>query len=109
MEKINKFVKKIPVWGIVIDQWAGGTGLPDQGGAHPIAGVLKNVVMWLTYIFGFLGIIAFIIAGFLYLTAAGDTGRIEQSKKAVTYAIIGIVIGLIGLIAIKTIDSLLRG
>jgi len=109
VEKINKFVKKIPLWGIVIDQWAGGTGLPDQGGSHPIAEVLRNVVMWLTYIFGFLAIIAFIIAGFLYLTAGGDTGKIEQSKKAVTYAIIGIVVGLIGLIAIKTIDFLLRG
>lgn len=112
LSKTGDWVKKsIYLYGPVMDNWSGVGGVPDpkSESGHPIADVLMRVLMWLLGIFGFLALIAFIIAGVLYLTAQGDYRKIEQAKKATYYAIIGIVIGLIGLIVVRTIDSLLRG
>ncbi|MCX6721091.1 MAG: pilin [Candidatus Staskawiczbacteria bacterium] len=41
-----------------------------------------------------LGTIMLIVAGILYLTSAGNPERMGTAKKALTYAIIGIAIGL---------------
>jgi len=108
MNKIKKKLSYLSTLGIITD-WQGGTGLPAPQGDHPIATVVKNIVLWLTSIFGFIGLIAFIVGGIIYLTAAGDTTRIELGKKTIWYAIIGIIIGLAGLVVITTIDFLLRG
>lgn len=108
----KKLTKTILMWESVMGPWAGVGNLPDPGassGGHPIAEVLNRVLMWLLGIFGFLAIISFIIAGVLYFTAQGEQSRIETAKKATYFGVIGIVIGLIGLIAIRTIDKLLRG
>lgn len=44
---------------------------------------------------GFLGIIAVIIllwGGFMWMTAAGDEGKVDKAKKLIVAAIIGIII-----------------
>lgn len=92
--------------------WEGTGGLPDptgNSGGHPIAVVLEKFLNWLLGIFGLLAIISFIVAGALYLTAQGEEQQIQKAKKAVTFGIIGIVVGLAGVIVIRTIDTLLRG
>jgi hypothetical protein len=108
----SKLTKLTLMWESVMTQWGGVGNLPDPGAnseGHPIADVLSRALMWLLGIFGFLAIICFIVAGFLYLTAQGDERRLEQAKKAVIYGVVGIVVGLIGLVVVRTIDSLLRG
>lgn|GEM_PF-1657157 len=112
MRKIKKQLAKITfMWESVMGPWSGVGNLPDPGPGqgHPIADVLTRVLNWLLAIFGALAIISFIIAGVLYLTAQGDSRTIERAKKAVTFGIIGIAVGLIGLVVVRTIDSLLRG
>lgn len=117
-KKIQKgLVKTTLMWesvtGPVMGPWTGTGNLPDPGASggtgHPIADVLTRFLNWLLVIFGLLAILSFIVAGILYFTAQGDTGRIEKAKKAVIYGVIGIVIGLIGLVVLYTIDKLLRG
>jgi hypothetical protein len=71
--------------------------------APTVSRVLYNVLQFILLVFGFLGIIGFVIAGIAYLTAAGDERRIEKAKKATTYSVIGIVIALGGWVLIKTI------
>lgn len=105
----DKLLKPILMFEGVMGNWQGVGNLPQGSGEHPIATVLHNVLNWLLMIFGLLAVISFIIAGLLYLTAGGDEGMIKKAKSAVTYGIIGTVIGLIGLIVIRTIDALLRG
>ncbi|MBM3255924.1 MAG: hypothetical protein FJZ04_00415 [Candidatus Moranbacteria bacterium] len=108
----SRLTKKVLMWESVMGPWTGVGNLPDpggEGGGHPIAAVLTRVLNWLLVIFGLLALICFIAAGFLYLTARGDRGRIEKAHKAILYGVIGVVVGLIGMVAVKTIDSLLRG
>ena len=81
------------------------TNLP-QGS---IFAILTLGMQWLLGIVGILAVIAFAISGILYLTAAGDEDRIATAKKAMTYAIIGLVVALIGLILITAIRTLLTG
>lgn len=83
------------------------TGLPNPAGG--VRGVISNFLMWLLGIFGFLGIIAFAISGFLYLTSAGNDDRIKTAKRAMNMALIGIVVGLSGMVAVYAIDRMLRG
>jgi NAD/NADP transhydrogenase beta subunit len=48
-----------------------------------------------------------IVAGILYLISAGNPGRIETAKKALIYAIAGIVISMLATAAVSLIKSAL--
>lgn len=82
-----------------------GFGLPSSS----ISGIIRNLLLWLLMIFGLLGIIGFVIAGIMYIVAAGDEKTIERAKEAMKYSIIGVIIGLVGIIVIQAIDLALRG
>jgi len=80
------------------------TGLP-QGS---ISGIIINIMYWLLFILGIMGVIGFAIAGIMYLIAAGDDTMITRAKKAMTYSIIGIIVGLAGIIIINAIINILN-
>lgn len=74
-----------------------------------IEDVLENFLTWASGIFGIIAVLAFVISGIMYLTAAGNTTQIESAKKAMQWSIVGIVVGLGGVILIQTINSILGG
>jgi hypothetical protein len=81
-----------------------GTGLPS----NTIYNIVTNILSWILGIFGFIGIIGFVISGIIYLTSAGDDNRAETAKKAMQYSILGLIVGLSGLVAIAAIDTMLN-
>lgn len=83
----------------------GGTGLPGSS----IMDIITNIMNWLLAIVGIAGVIGFAISGILYLTAAGDEGRIGQAKNAMVYSIIGVIVALAGLVALQAAKSMLGG
>lgn len=89
-----------------LDELAGDTGMPDVFGG--IGTVLDNVLIWLLGIFGVLALIAFVISGVMYLTSRGDQSQIDNAKNAMTWSIIGVVVGLSGVIVISTIEELMQ-
>lgn len=80
-------------------------GLP--GGT--VGGIIVSLMDWLLIIVGVVAIIAFLIAGLIYLTSAGDDNRMEQAKNAMIASIIGIIVALSGYIALKAISTWLEG
>jgi len=82
-----------------------GTGLSKT----PVADILLNLMKWMLYLFGFLAIIAFVISGIQYLSAAGNMNMIETAKRNMNYSIIGIIVALAGVVILVAIDGLLRG
>jgi hypothetical protein len=82
-----------------------GTTLPEGS----ITDIAKTIMTWILGMVGFLGVIGFAIAGILYLTSAGDEDKIGTAKKAMTWAIVGVVVALLGVVIIKAADSMLRG
>lgn len=70
-----------------------------------ITQIIITAMKWMLGLIGFLAIIAFVIAGILYLTAAGNEDQAGKAKKAMLYAILGIVVALIGLIIITAVQA----
>jgi len=83
--------------------------LPDVGLSDTSVGTLiENALLYLLYIFGFIAVIAFVIAGFMYLFAAGDEGQIKKAKTYMVWSIVGIVVALSGLIIITAVTNFLN-
>ena len=80
------------------------TGLPDASIYDIIGGILD----WLLTIVGIVGVIAFAVAGIMYLTAFGDDKRITTAKSAMTYSIIGVIVAIVGLVVLRAVDSMLN-
>jgi hypothetical protein len=45
----------------------------------------------------------------MYVTAFGDSSKMETAKSAMYYSIIGVIIGLAGLVAVVAISAMLTG
>ena len=71
--------------------------------------LISNVMNWLLGLTGVLAVIGFVISGILYLTAAGDEEQIEKAKTVMMYAIIGLVVALVGLIIVNAVFGLTGG
>lgn len=81
------------------------TGLPEG----TLVGIITQLMNWLLIIIGIIAVIAFLIAGILYLVSAGDETKVEKAKEAMIAAIIGIIVALAGLIALNAIQKWLSG
>jgi hypothetical protein len=70
--------------------------------------IVRNGMMWILGIFGFIGIIGFVISGIMYLTSAGNEEQIKKAKSAMTWSLVGVVVGLIGLVIILAVGNALN-
>jgi len=102
---ISATVLVVPALALAQFQQPAGTNLPSGS----VMSIVTNIMNWLLSLVGILGVIGFAIAGILYLTAAGDETRIETAKKAMTMAIIGVIVALLGLVIIKAASTMLGG
>lgn len=68
--------------------------------------ILVNIMNWFMMILGIGAIISFVIAGIMYLTAAGDEGKTEKAKNLMVYAIIALVVALVGYVIVNTVVNL---
>ncbi len=89
----------------------GGVCIPKTTGlsATSVSDILVNFMNWLLGIFGFLSVIAFVVSGIQYLTAAGDDDQITTAKRNTKYSIIGIVIALSGFVVFTAIMTAFKG
>lgn len=110
--KINKLIYPIasaillsPL--VSLAQWTPSNYAETKLPAGTIYDIIKNLMMWLLGIFGFIGIIGFVIAGIMYLTAAGSDDQITKAKSAMKWSLVGVVVGLVGLVIIYAVDTAL--
>ena len=54
--------------------------------------LMINVATWILGISGSLALLAFIVGGLMFLTSAGNKERVEQAKKILSGAVIGLAI-----------------
>ena len=92
-------------------QWSRGKTNAASGGTPQgtIIDIIAGTMNWLLAILGFLGIIGFVIAGILYLTAAGDEDQATKAKSAMTYSVIGVIVALLGFVVIQAVEAWLYG
>lgn len=70
---------------------AGASGIPQGDGQSLLANGL-NLVYFLA---GSIAVIMVIVAGVMYVTSTGDSGRVTKAKNMLTFAVVGIIIVLI--------------
>lgn len=75
--------------------------------APNVSQLLLNILQFLLSIFGVIAIITIVVAGIIYLTAAGNENQIEKAKKMFLYSVAGIIVALGGIVIIKTISGML--
>lgn len=102
---VSAVVSAVPMVAGAQFQTPAGTNLP--GGS--LVNILTNGMNWLLIVVGILGVIGFVIAGIIYLTAAGDEGQIDKGKQAMVYSIVGVIVALLGVVIIKSVQAMLGG
>jgi len=86
-------------------------GLKDNpgagGSATDFAVVIGKIVTWLLGFVGALAVLMIIVAGIMYLTSGGDEGRVEKAKQWLIYAIVGLIVALLGWVIVNSVISIL--
>jgi hypothetical protein len=87
---------------------------PTVGNSTGLAGgslmnIVTNIMKWLLTAVGIIGVIGFAIAGILYLTAAGDETRIKSAKAAMVASITGVIVAIVGVVALTAANTMLKG
>jgi hypothetical protein len=70
--------------------------------------VAENIATWTARLFWIAAVIATLYAGFLFLTAGGDTEKVTKAKRQIWYAVIAIVIGLMAFGLPTLINSIIK-
>lgn len=65
--------------------------------------VITNATNILVGIIGAFTVLMFVYAGFLYLTAQGDTDKLNKAHVAIRYAIYGLIMGVLAFGMVNTI------
>ena len=63
-------------------------GIPEMNGNE----LLTNSLNLTYFIAGIIAVIVIIVAGLMYATSSGDSGRVAKAKNLLTYAIVGLVV-----------------
>lgn len=66
--------------------------LSQTGGEGNIKNFINTIVNFLLGFLGFICVLFFIYAGFLYVTSQGSEEKVGEAKKIMLYCLIGIVI-----------------
>jgi hypothetical protein len=74
--------------------------------APDLTSVVKNLMFLMLKILGGLVVVAFAVAGTMFLTSHGEEEKIETAKRYFKYIIIGTALGLLGLAVIMQLDTL---
>ena len=74
--------------------------IQDQG---DLVDIIIRLIEWIAWIVGLLAVLMGLYAGILFITAGGDSGKVETARNILLYAIVGIVVAIIafGLVAIS--------
>jgi hypothetical protein len=89
------------VLGIAFNGTAPGTGIGPTANCS-IAAILLALLQWFAWIVAVVAVVYGIRGGYLYITSGGDEAKLTESKKAVIYTMIGVIVAIVsfGIIAI---------
>ncbi len=70
--------------------------------------ILKIITFLLTFLAA-LAVLVILVAGIMYITSGGDEGKVETAKNWIMYAIIGLIIALLGWVIVNIVSTLVIG
>jgi cytochrome bd-type quinol oxidase subunit 2 len=84
-------------------------GIPDATGVATISCiwiVLQNVINAALALSGLVAVFLIIYSGYQYVTSSGDKEKVDNARKRLTYAIIGLVIIMLSFVMINIFSQL---
>lgn len=84
----------------------GGPGGPIAG-ASTLLGLVLTIIKYLLIFAGVVAVVMLVIGGFIWMTAGGNEEQAEKGRKALTNAVIGLVVVLMAYAIITIITSTL--
>ncbi len=72
----------------------------------PIESLIVTVINYALAVMGSIAVILVIIAGFMLMTAQGESTQIDKGKEIIKYAIIGLVAAFLSYIIVLFVQSL---
>lgn len=66
-----------------------GSGADNISGTD---GIILRAAALISIVAGIAAVIVIMIAGIMFITAAGDSGKISTAKNTITYAVVGLVV-----------------
>ena len=84
-----------------INNASGGPGNVD------VATLANNLLAKIWIVFAAIAVLMFLIAGILFLTAAGDADKVKTARNAFLWGVAGVVVGIIAFSIISIAGSLI--
>ena len=78
-------------------------GTPSS--SNTLTGLITGIKTAAWLIFGAIAVIAFVIAGILFLTAAGNAEKILQARNAFLWGVAGVVVGILAYSIVSIVQS----
>jgi hypothetical protein len=73
------------------DQVCSGIGGCNDS-TNNITNTIRNAINLFSAIVGIIAVIVILVAGFQYVTAAGDSSKVSNAKTTLIYAIVGLIV-----------------
>lgn len=86
--------------------WA--DGISEDRGWSDLIKVARNVFNIFLAIIGSIAVLMIIWGGIVYITSAGNEQRLDQAKKIITYAVVGIIIATLSFAMISLVSGLIN-
>ncbi len=85
-------------------------GLANEGTASSVdvIAALNRIVNWLFTILVAVAGIAIVIAGYYYVTAAGNPEQITKARNFILYALIGVLVGLLARGLVSLVQTIVK-
>ncbi len=77
------------------------TGITEAKGGDDLGGFITKIINWGIGFAAVVAVIMLIAAGFMYITANGDEGKIGKATKTLTFAIVGLVVCFIAVLLVN--------
>ena len=79
------------------------SGMPSGGAT--LDGLVTGLKTAAWTIFGAVAVICFVVAGILFLTAAGNPEKVQQARNAFLWGVAGVVVGILAYSIISIVQT----
>lgn len=79
----------------------GSANCTPSANATTVNDVITTVVNLLSFLIGAVAVIMIILAGFKYVTAAGDSSKLSSAKSTLIYALVGLAVAALAQVLVK--------
>jgi len=83
---------KTAIAAVPLEDWYAPAKVLESGSDATLSKLINPLVYNILIISGVMAFIVIILAGFNYITASGDKGKLEQSQNMLNYCILGLIL-----------------